>query len=30
MRAYLDYAAGKLRDRYSQEEVAMALAGCLR
>jgi tryptophan synthase beta chain len=28
MQAYLDYAAGKLRDHaYSQEEVAMALAG---
>jgi tryptophan synthase beta chain len=28
MQAYLDYAAGKLRDHeYSHEEVAMALAG---
>jgi tryptophan synthase beta chain len=28
MQAYIDYAAGKLEDQdYSEEEVAMALAG---
>ena len=28
MQAYIDYAAGKLKDEaYSEEEVAMALAG---